>query len=504
MTRRILCLFLALPLLAQAQFSPSPLPKPLQNYPNAARLQFGYITVPEDHANPGNGRTIRLAVVIVPALGATPDPDPVFYIVGGPGGGATFACSGVPVFEELNKTRDIVFVDPRGAGLSEPNLYMRKGGSSNRKFASANRAWFAQNDIDVSTYNTTQVAEDYEAARVALGYSDINLFASSYGTFVAQEILRRHPANLRSVVMSGNSPATDPFLPTTLANEKAGIEALIRDVSTNAAARAAFPRFRQRFYKLLDKVNAKPVKVLLPNLDTGRYETVTIDGSEFVQTMVEMLQRTKYIRCIPALVREMETRNSGPLMRRFFGPRLRTKIDNPFGMYLSVLGSDFAAPGYAKATERGILRVKNKSLVSADGPLISQLAQLVVMWGVPYQPGTTRTLPDNATTRVLFLNGMMDGQTPVSGGATIARTVTNSINYVYPRIGHAVGFLDGPDMDAAAAFVRNPAQFPAFSTRGLKTKRFYITSDTVPRVRVPENWRDSLIDPPVRPFVPSL
>ncbi|MGH8046923.1 MAG: alpha/beta fold hydrolase [Chthoniobacterales bacterium] len=478
------------------------MPAPLQRYPDAARMQFGYIMVPENHANPGNGRTLQLAVVIVPALSSTPEPDPVFYIVGGPGGSATLSSSGFGIFGVLNTTRDIVYVDPRGAGFSEPNLFMRRNAAAIPRFASINRAWFAQRGIDVTAFNTAQIAEDYEDARVALGYGQINLFANSYGTFVAQELLRRHSASFRAVVMSGNSPATDPFLPTSLAIEKHGMDALIGDVSTNGPARRAFPHFRQRFYKLMDSLTTKPLKFRIKNLGTGRLEAVTIDGASFAETLTELLQVTQTIRYIPMLVEQLERRTAGPLVRRFFAPRSETDRDNPFGMYLSVLGTDFAAPGYVKATERGILGVKTKALIRAEGPGLFQLAQLIVAWKVPYNPGTTRTLPQS-TVPTLLLNGMMDAQTPVSGGATIGAGITGSINYIYPRIGHAVGFVTGPDMDAAAAFINNPAQAPVFSLGRLKQKKFYVTNGATARTRMLDNWRDSIVDPPIRIPVPK-
>ncbi len=83
-------------------------------------------------------------------------------------------------------------------------------------------------------------------------------------------MLRRFPGSLRAVVMGGNSPATDPFLPTTLAIERDGIEALLTDVARTPAARRAFPNFRQRFYKLVERLNADPLKLRLRNSDTNR------------------------------------------------------------------------------------------------------------------------------------------------------------------------------------------------------------------------------------------
>lgn len=502
MSRFLLSLFiLSLPLAAEAQFTPAPLPAPLRKFADAPRMRFGYIAVPENRANPSNTRTIQLAVVIVPALGATPQPDPVFYVVGGPGGSATLSSGGFPVFKELNKDRDIVYLDPRGAGFSEPNLFLRRDAASLRKFTSINRAYFQNQGIDLTGYNATEMAQDYESARVALGYGPINLFANSYGTFVAQEMLRRFPASLRAAVMSGNSPATDPFLPTTLPIEKHGVDALIRDVSSDRTARREFPNFRLHFYKLMASLYASPRKLKLKNLDTGKLESVTIDDQEFLSTLTELLQETGTIQYIPLLVRQFEQKNYHSLIARFFGPQKNLRLENPFGLYLSVLGIDFAAPGYVRATERGVLGTHDPTLIRADGLQIYQLAQTVVAWGLPYNPGTTRTLPQS-TVRTLFLEGEMDAQTPVNGGAVIAAGVPNSVNYTYPRIGHGVGFSYGPDLTAAVSFIQTPALAPAFSFGSLHRRHFYKTRAPSFRTRGVDDWRDYLTDLPLSRALP--
>ncbi len=111
---------------------------------------------------------------------------------------------------------------------------------------------------------------------------------------------------------------------------------------------------------------------------------------------------------------------------------------------------------------RGILGVHNRALVRAEGPILLQLAQLVVAWSVPYAPGTTRTLPQSSVPTFL-MNGRMDAQTPVTGGATIAAGLTNATNYVYPRSGHAVGLVEGPALDAAVEFLADPSHAPRYT-----------------------------------------
>lgn len=440
---------------------------------------------------------INLAVLIVHAKNGAPLNDPIFYLVGGPGGSATLSSAGFPVFERLNENRDIVFVDPRGAGYSIPNLFLRRGGFTLKAFARSNRNFFQSQGIDVTGYNSTEIARDYDAVRQALGYSKINIFANSYGTFVAQEMIRRFPATIRALVMSGNSPATDPFLPTSLKIERDGITALLRDVRNDRISRKTYPQFRRRFYKLLDRLNENPLRLALTNVDTGRAERVIIDGYEFLGTISGMLQRTQTLRLIPMLVEQMEQENYSGLVRRFFAPSKVPRIEDPFGMYLSVLGTDFATPGYVRKTTRGIRKIRPLPLIVAEAPILIQLAQLVVAWDVPYSPGTTRTLP-TGDVPTLLLNGQMDAQTPVTGGALIARNLSNAVNFVYPRIGHAVGFDKGPPMYATIAFFENPALAPKFTRGNLARPGFYKGRPPREKTRGIDDWKHHLPDPPVQ------
>src|SRR5436305_10764280 len=59
-----------------------------------------------------SGRKIRLKVVVLPALAATPKPDPVFFFGGGPGE-AIATEAGFFAGNELRRDRDLVFVDQR-------------------------------------------------------------------------------------------------------------------------------------------------------------------------------------------------------------------------------------------------------------------------------------------------------------------------------------------------------------------------------------------------------
>src|SRR5437879_11476107 len=57
--------------------------------------------------------------MVLPALVDKPAPDPIFYLQGGPGGAAT-SVAPTWIMTQLHRTRDVVLVDQRGTGNSNP------------------------------------------------------------------------------------------------------------------------------------------------------------------------------------------------------------------------------------------------------------------------------------------------------------------------------------------------------------------------------------------------
>lgn len=78
----------------------------------------GTLTVFEDRAADA-GRMIDLKVVVIPAIANNAEPDPLFFLAGGPGQAATELAEPVlPLFAGVRRTRDLVFVDQRDTGRS--------------------------------------------------------------------------------------------------------------------------------------------------------------------------------------------------------------------------------------------------------------------------------------------------------------------------------------------------------------------------------------------------
>ena len=188
----------------------------------APRVRCGIVRVPRDHAHP-DGPTYALAVVVIASAQQPARPDPVVYISGGPGGPLTIY-TGYQARHPYAAGRNLILVDQRGMGRSEPRLCPEmQGGLVNAMLAvatdptsealEADRAAHAAcrdairaRGIDLDTFGTASTADDYEWVRQALGVERWNVVGESYGTTVAMTLLARHPEAIRSAVLDSLNP----------------------------------------------------------------------------------------------------------------------------------------------------------------------------------------------------------------------------------------------------------------------------------------------------------
>ncbi len=100
---------------------------------------------------------------------------PLLVLHGGPGGSSIY----LRPLEALANERPVVFYDQLGGGRSD-------------------------RPADTTLWNTERFVEELARVREALGLKDVHLFGHSWGTIVVAEyMLTRHPAGVRSLILSG-------------------------------------------------------------------------------------------------------------------------------------------------------------------------------------------------------------------------------------------------------------------------------------------------------------
>jgi pimeloyl-ACP methyl ester carboxylesterase len=456
---------------AAATFTTAVAPAELSETYGSYPFQFGYLTVPERHANP-LGPTLKLSVVILKAKSA--GGNPVIFLTGGPGGMATVDAAYFEVFTELQKRHDVVLIDQRGTGYSEPFLGTWAGS------VAATRTALLNQGIDLTAYNTTENAADIADLRTALGYNQVIIFGNSYGSFLAQEVMRSHPTGIAAVVIDGVAPATDTFIPHFNSNTLHGLNALFKDVKHTAPARRAYPAFSRTYFKLLKRLRSRPLRMS---------DGFKVDIDSFQGTIIGLLQSSERISLIPLLTTEIAAQRGSSFVRRYLGSGSGAH-DFSYGMYLSVLGTDWNQPDWLTLTQQGDATLRPSVFRQANAPGSLSVVYDVKAWKVPYLPQATRT-PLVSDIPTLLLAGKMEAQTPPDGANIVAAGLSRSFNLLFPRSGHITGFTPGPAMQALIQFVDNPAAKPVYSLASLRKPTFYAT-------KIPPMRRDRAEERPFR------
>ena len=274
-------------------------PCPPDIFPPSVRVDCGFVAVPENRARP-TGRTITVAAAVMRAPSPHPKADPIVFLNGGPSFGAisSFAvdlCFGGAAY---TRDRDVILVDTRGTGLSQPRLSCPEfdranvsafystpfvGSSNVADFTRAIRACrdrLTADGIDLPAYNSAESAADLEALRRALGYRQWNLFALSADGVLGLTYMRLFPGGIRSAVVdSGQSPqhlwGLDYYRGL---NEL--LERVFAGCAANAACNAAYPNIRSVFFDLVHRLQRHPAVIPIPDFQP-RPVTVQVDGVGF-------------------------------------------------------------------------------------------------------------------------------------------------------------------------------------------------------------------------------
>src|SRR6516165_9732509 len=297
------------------RFEPAPCPK-LTGAEELAKASCGYLVVLENHSRP-SGRTIRLMVAKYPARSPEKQADPVVYLAGGPGDIAPLDVNGL-IAADFIRDRDILVVSQRGTMFSEPALTCASADDFARELLglrfyseATKRAHLAATEAchrelaatgaDLSAYNSTENAADFADLRKVLGLTTWNVYGTSYGSYLAQTLMRDHPEGIRSVVLDSVLPTTYT-IPGNWWNTRAGFDNLFQACVAEMACNAAHPRLEETFTALVNKLEAEPQTTAVRQPITGKHLKVVLDGGALVDWLRNQNYAVPLLRAAPDLI----------------------------------------------------------------------------------------------------------------------------------------------------------------------------------------------------------
>ena len=423
--------------------------------------------VPLDPAR-ADGERIRLHVAVVPASGRNPRPDPLFFIAGGPGQSAVESALPMwPLFREVLKHRDLVLIDQRGTGKS--TLLGCKAdeeidlASDDETLARRTRECLARQDVDVRFFTSRQAVADLEFVRQALGYERFNVMGVSYGTRVAQLVLREYPERVRSIVLDGVLPPELVLGPEFADNLSASLQKLFFHCAADAACRKAFPQLEQDWRRYLALPLDERRSVSLRHPRTG--EPLELEASRQTLDMaVRLLSYSSDTRALlPLVIHEAAAGDWQPLLSQALQVAAGLEGNLAEGMHNSVVCAE-DVPYY-----KDIPVDDNRVL----GRMMRQLRLVCRFWPRGESFADIHR-PLRSDTPALLLSGELDPVTPVSYGEQVLKQFSRGKHLVVPGQGHNVSprgcvpelvadFLDTLDLDEKkAACVQHTPRLPFF------------------------------------------
>ncbi len=473
-----------LPRFEAAETCPFRLPSNL----NATNTRCGYVVVRESRY-PRSSKTIKVAVLLVKNLAGIENSAANIYLQGGPGGtvqGAILGLQGqnLKTFAGQN---DLIIFDQRGVGNSQPRLecpstqgaqarlqsalsfsatpkssdpildeIVNQGVAENLKCRDA----LVAKGYQLKAFNTRESAGDVNDIRKALGYKKLNVWGASYGTYLAQIVMRDYRRVVRAVNLEAIiDPSQDWSARAPLAFDRSRIE-IFKACAADASCNATYPNLSQTFDDLIVELNTKQPEIQIP-VSATEFITARVTGDLFFRVLNQLLYSPSFLPFVPIYVSVTKAGNyrafANILSELFVGG----DGSNSDGMYLSVVCSDTAQFTSEFQINRFLDRVTPayRRLLGASPLAIQKTCR---QWGVPAD--FFAQFPVISDIPTLLQVGYFDPITPPSYAEAVDSRLFNKEFVFYPAGAHGASAYPsaepGDEGECAqgilAAFFENP------------------------------------------------
>jgi pimeloyl-ACP methyl ester carboxylesterase len=430
----------------------------------------GYVAVPADRSDPG-GDQVRLHVAIFEGTSDGPA-DPIVYLDGGPGGEslAPLQFTLEDTWEPFLGDRDLIFFDQRGIGASEPTLECPETRELTFDTLDADlepdeyvaleneaieecHARLVGDAIDVGDFTSATNAADVADLRVALGYDEWNLLGISYGTRLAQTVMRDHPEGVRSVILDSAYPLDADLFAELPTNFDRALEVFFAGCETDASCAAAYPDLGTRTYALREKLEASPLSTSVRDVFSAERYDAIVDGTTFFDTLFQGLYSNEVIPILPQMIAELEQGDTTTITLLLTNDLANGAFFSD-GMYLSVQCNEEVSFSSEQDIRDGAAAAGEIGRILADE--LASFPSTCAIWDAGVAEPIENE-PVSSDIPTLVMAGEYDPITPPRWGEQVAGSLTNVIYLEFPGVGHGASVSDECPTSIALSFIDDPA-----------------------------------------------
>jgi len=396
----------------------------------------GSLSVPENRDNP-EGAHLELNIVVLRALESASAPA-AFYVSGGPGTGAAMLAAALGVnYPALRRNLDLVLVDRRGTGGSNPlqctfddfNVSLRAFLIIQIEEDEALRCR-ASLSADLVRYSTWDEVEDLDAVRAALGLDRVNLLGASYGTRVALAYAVRFPEHTRSMALYGVAPPSLRIPSDVAADVDRALDGLIASCPDDPSCGAAYPNLAVELDSVVARLAVEPAT--LPGRDpiSGAEVSVTITRDVFMGAVRIFLNAAVMAQQLPFMIHRAYEGDYGPLAALLVPTGVALSRMLHLGTYLSVVCAEDVA-----WLDPDDVRTRANGTRTGTSLFDNHLAACR-SWGMaPSANHFPQDWRSNAPT--ILISGKYDPVTPARWTEAALDHLPNAVHLTNPDAGHA-------------------------------------------------------------------
>ena len=458
--------------LASERLRPAPCPSMIRAQPGQECYHF---SVPEWHDRT-DGRSIELFVVILRALNQPARREPIVFLNGGPGNAGHDLIDKVNlVSPTFRQDRDLIVIDGRGVGLSRPALICPELNSLLK--ASPDLIEHCQRELlnsgaILEAYDTLQSAFDLVELRQELGIPRWNLFAVSYGTRLALQLLRLDGQAVAAAVLDSSVPPAAPARALEYAqNQQRVFERLFAGCADDPRCVEAYPHLRDEFLALASSMTDSPIRLSVRHPLTREWVPLERTYTDFVEAVSLRLGLANQVVWVPLIIHAMYLHYTWGL------PAPRQLLDQFFDNRDPDVFDNTTAYGYALLVYcREVYPFLDFEQLDAERAALYPYATRYpdeVLWrtacpqlGLPPADAAFQE-PVVSDVPVLLLSGELDTLAPMAWTLDLARTLSRATVVQVPGFGH-VATLDSCARRLAIQFLAAPDQ--ALDTTCLDTR----------------------------------
>jgi pimeloyl-ACP methyl ester carboxylesterase len=392
-------------------------------------------------------------VAILPPTSATPAPEPIVFMTGGPGASAI---DEIPFLVDagVNQDNTLIVMAQRGTQYDEPALncpeldrfYARQvslrydapsTGRVQAAAAAACRKRLTGEGIDLGAYNTGENESDFVDLVKALGVASFNVYGYSYGSDLALSFIRDHPEGVRTVTVDSVVPPSIVSLPWTWSSAKEGYTTVFRACAAQRSCARAYPHLLRTFTTVVRRLERKPIVARVKPPDGGKPVRVILDGGTIVNMLVASQPKPQYWPM--ALTKLARGDPSIFLQARAAGSVVPEAPEQAHGMTQSFVCREwepYGGPADILAAGRRVFPTFPSSVL-VNAVQLPFERELCNRWDVPKGPDSQRVRVRSAIP-ALVVSGTFDAKTGAEWGRYAASTLSNSTYVRINGIGHWV------------------------------------------------------------------